>query len=151
MMPKWSYGFWQSRQRYTNQKELLDVIAEYRKRKIPLDNIVLDWSYWPENAWGSHDFDPVHFPDPDGMVASGARRIAARAGSPNTLDVLEAMTRAIRRDFRYGARHELTAHDDRGERGIYFIFISARAYDTIEFLQQEGKITADVSGVLTWR
>jgi transglutaminase-like putative cysteine protease len=47
-----------------------------------------------------------HMPDPDGMVATWARRIAARAGSPNTLDVLEAMTRAIRRDFRYGARHE---------------------------------------------
>jgi len=68
MLPKWAYGFWQSRQRYTNQKELLEVVAEYRKRKIPLDNIVLDWFYWPENAWGSHDFDQARFPDPKGMV-----------------------------------------------------------------------------------
>jgi alpha-D-xyloside xylohydrolase len=43
MLPRWAYGFWQSRQRYTTQKELLDVVAEYRKRKIPLDNIVMDW------------------------------------------------------------------------------------------------------------
>jgi alpha-D-xyloside xylohydrolase len=68
MLPKWAYGFWQSRQRYTSEKELLDVIAEYRRRKIPLDNIVLDWFYWPENAWGSHDFDKARFPDPKGMV-----------------------------------------------------------------------------------
>ena len=68
MLPKWAYGFWQSRQRYTNQKELVDVVSEYRKRKIPLDNIVLDWFYWKEDAWGSHEFDPARFPDPKGMI-----------------------------------------------------------------------------------
>ena len=68
LLPKWVYGFWQSRERYTNQQQLLDVVKEYRKRKIPLDNIVLDWSYWPEDAWGSHKFDPKHFPDPKKMV-----------------------------------------------------------------------------------
>jgi alpha-D-xyloside xylohydrolase len=68
MMPRWAYGFWQSRQRYTNQKELLDVVAEYRKRRIPLDNIVLDWFYWKEDSWGSHQFDKARFPDPAGML-----------------------------------------------------------------------------------
>jgi alpha-D-xyloside xylohydrolase len=68
MLPRWAYGFWQSRQRYTNQKELVDVVAEYRRRRIPLDNIVLDWFYWPEDAWGSHEFDKARFPDPKGMV-----------------------------------------------------------------------------------
>jgi len=68
MMPRWAYGFWQSRQRYTTQKELLDVVAEYRKRKIPLDNIVMDWFYWKEDQWGSHEFDPSRFPDPKGML-----------------------------------------------------------------------------------
>jgi alpha-D-xyloside xylohydrolase len=68
MLPRWAYGFWQSRQRYTTQAELLGVVAEYRKRKIPLDNIVLDWFYWPEDAWGSHEFDKARFPDPKGMV-----------------------------------------------------------------------------------
>jgi alpha-D-xyloside xylohydrolase len=68
MMPRWAYGFWQSRQRYTNQKELLDTVAEYRKRKIPLDNIVLDWFYWKEDQWGSHQFDKTRFPDPKGML-----------------------------------------------------------------------------------
>jgi alpha-D-xyloside xylohydrolase len=68
LLPKWAYGFWQSRQRYTNQQELLDVVAEYRKRKLPLDNIVLDWFYWRENDWGSHQFDKARFPDPKGMI-----------------------------------------------------------------------------------
>ena len=68
MLPRWAYGFWQSRQRYTTQAELLGVVAEYRKRKIPLDNIVMDWFYWKEDQWGSHQFDKTRFPDPKGMI-----------------------------------------------------------------------------------
>ncbi len=68
MLPKRAFGFWQSRERYKSQDELLGVLEEYRERGIPIDNIVLDWSYWPVNAWGSHAFDPAFFPDPSGMV-----------------------------------------------------------------------------------
>jgi len=68
MMPKWSYGYWQSRQRYETQAQLLDVVKEHRKRGWPLDNIVQDWFYWPQDAWGSHDFDKARFPDAKGMV-----------------------------------------------------------------------------------
>ena len=68
IMPKWAMGFWQSRERYKTADELTDVVKEYRKRRIPLDNIVLDWSYWPVADWGSHDFDAGRFPDPAGMV-----------------------------------------------------------------------------------
>ncbi len=68
LLPKWSYGFWQSRERYKTQAELTGALDEYRRRKLPIDAIVLDWSYWPEDAWGSHDFDPKTFPDPEGMV-----------------------------------------------------------------------------------
>jgi alpha-D-xyloside xylohydrolase len=68
--PKWALGFWQSRERYKTQYEIVDALREYRQRNIPIDNIVQDWSYWPENAWGSHDFDPVRFPDPQRMIDS---------------------------------------------------------------------------------
>lgn len=68
IMPRWAFGYWQSRERYRSQSELLNVVKEYRRRQIPLDNIVLDWSYWPVDAWGSHEFDTVYFPDPEGMV-----------------------------------------------------------------------------------
>jgi alpha-D-xyloside xylohydrolase len=68
IVPKWALGFWQSRERYKTQEEILSTVAEFRKRKIPLDNIVLDWSYWKENDWGSQDFDPARFPNPDSMI-----------------------------------------------------------------------------------
>ncbi|MBV2148140.1 DUF5110 domain-containing protein [Sphingobium sp. AS12] len=68
MMPKWAYGFWQSRQRYDTSKEITDVVAKYRELAIPLDNIVLDWRYWRDDDWGSHRFDPTRFPDPKGLI-----------------------------------------------------------------------------------
>lgn len=68
VMPKWAMGFWQSRERYKTQDELIGALKELRRRQIPVDNIVLDWSYWPEDAWGSHEFDAARFPDPEGMV-----------------------------------------------------------------------------------
>ncbi|HLO20041.1 MAG TPA: TIM-barrel domain-containing protein [Sphingomicrobium sp.] len=76
IMPKWAYGFWQSRQRYETQDQLIDVLHEYRRRGLPLDNIVQDWLYWPQDQWGCQCFDPARFPDPGAMVddihASGA-------------------------------------------------------------------------------
>ena len=70
ILPRWAMGFWQSRERYKTQDELLATLAEFRTRRIPIDNIVQDWSYWPENAWGSHEFDAERFPDPKAMVDS---------------------------------------------------------------------------------
>jgi alpha-D-xyloside xylohydrolase len=69
LVPKWALGFWQSRERYKTQQEIEQTVGEFRKRKIPLDNIVLDWSYWKEDAWGSQEFDPGRFPDPAGMIS----------------------------------------------------------------------------------
>ena len=68
MLPRWAYGFWQSRQRYNTQAEVVDTVRRYRELGLPIDNVVQDWFYWPENAWGSHDFDPARFPDPAQMV-----------------------------------------------------------------------------------
>lgn len=68
MMPRWAYGFWQSRQRYNTQAEVVGVMQAYRDRKIPIDTIVQDWFYWPEDSWGCHCFDPARFPDPAAMV-----------------------------------------------------------------------------------
>jgi alpha-D-xyloside xylohydrolase len=68
IVPKWALGFWQSRERYKTQDEILSTVDEFRKRKIPIDNIVLDWSYWKETAWGSQEFDETRFPSPDSMI-----------------------------------------------------------------------------------
>ncbi|MCW0484566.1 TIM-barrel domain-containing protein [Gaoshiqia sediminis] len=68
VMPKWAMGFWQSRERYKTQAELEGALKEFRKRHIPIDNIVMDWSYWEADQWGSHEFDKKRFPDPKGMI-----------------------------------------------------------------------------------
>ncbi len=68
LLPKWAMGFWQSRERYKTQEEILTTVAEFRKRHIPLDNIVEDWSYWEQDQWGSQEFDKKRFPDAAGMI-----------------------------------------------------------------------------------
>ncbi len=68
MMPKWAMGFWQSRERYKTQDEILGTVREFRKRQIPIDNIVLDWQYWPIDKWGDHEFDSTRFPNPMAML-----------------------------------------------------------------------------------
>jgi alpha-D-xyloside xylohydrolase len=68
MMGRWLWGFWQCKEHYASQEELTNVVAEYRKRGVPLDGIVQDWQYWPKRSWGSHEFDPARYPDPAGMI-----------------------------------------------------------------------------------
>jgi alpha-D-xyloside xylohydrolase len=68
MIPRWALGLWQSRQRYETAKASLDVVEGFRSRGIPFDNIVQDWFYWKEDTWGSHEFDKLRFPDPDGWI-----------------------------------------------------------------------------------
>ncbi len=70
IMPKWAMGYWQSRERYKTEDEILGVLKEFREREIPIDNIVLDWNHWEEDQWGSHEFDKARFPDPKAMVDS---------------------------------------------------------------------------------
>ena len=68
VMPKWVMGFWQSRERYSTQEELVSTLAEFRRRHIPVDNIVQDWHYWREDQWGSHEFEASRYPDPEKML-----------------------------------------------------------------------------------
>ena len=68
LYPKWVLGFWQSRERYQTQDEIEGTLAEFRKRHIPIDNIVQDWNYWPEDQWGSHRFEASRYPNPQQML-----------------------------------------------------------------------------------
>ncbi|MBN2371174.1 MAG: DUF5110 domain-containing protein [Vicinamibacteria bacterium] len=78
IMPRWAYGLWQSRERYETARQSLDVMEEFRRRRIPIDNIVQDWRYWREAEWGSHRFDPERFPDPAGWIRDLHERHKAR-------------------------------------------------------------------------
>ena len=68
MLPKWAMGFWQSREHYQNQNEVIQTVREFRRRGIGLDNIVQDWNYWKEDSWGSHEFDETRYPNPQSMM-----------------------------------------------------------------------------------
>ena len=68
VLPKWAMGFWQSRERYSTQDDLVGTLQEFRRRGIPVDNIVQDWQYWKDDQWGSHDFDETRYPDPEKML-----------------------------------------------------------------------------------
>lgn len=70
IMPKWAMGYWQSRERYKTSTEMIEALKGFRKRNIPIDNIVMDWSHWREDDWGGHEFDLSRFPDPKAMVDS---------------------------------------------------------------------------------
>ncbi|MGH9546610.1 MAG: glycoside hydrolase family 31 protein [Terriglobales bacterium] len=65
MFGKWAYGFWQCKNRYKSQEEILGVARKYRELHIPVDNIVQDWFWW--NRKGEHVFNK-NYPDPKGMV-----------------------------------------------------------------------------------
>ena len=68
MFPKWSFGLFQSQDRYKSQAEILSVKDKYRNGKIPVDVIVQDWFYWEPNVIGSHVMWPERYPDPKAMV-----------------------------------------------------------------------------------
>ena len=68
LLPRWAYGFIQSKERYKRQNELIEIVHEYRRRGIGLDCIVLDWMSWPGNQWGQKSLDPDRFPDPARLV-----------------------------------------------------------------------------------
>lgn len=61
LMPRWMLGFWQCKEHYNSQRELLEVAKNLRELKVPVDGIIQDWQYWPpgNNTWGSHRFDPA--------------------------------------------------------------------------------------------
>lgn len=69
MLPLWSYGFLQSRERYKSQDELLEVVRRYREQNIPFDGIIQDWQYWAGNyLWNAMDFLNAEFPKPQKMI-----------------------------------------------------------------------------------
>ena len=68
MFPKWAYGFWQCRERYTSGSHLVETIKEFRKRQLPVDVIVQDWQYWGDRGWGVPQFDEKNYPNPAGFI-----------------------------------------------------------------------------------
>jgi alpha-D-xyloside xylohydrolase len=69
MFPLWTYGYWQSKERYKSQDELVDVVKKYRELRVPIDGIIQDWQYWGNNyLWNAMDFLNEEFYDPQKMI-----------------------------------------------------------------------------------
>ena len=69
MVPMWTYGFHQSRERYKSQAELLEVLRTYRKLQVPIDGMVQDWQYWGSNyTWNAMEFLSDDFPQAQRMI-----------------------------------------------------------------------------------
>jgi alpha-D-xyloside xylohydrolase len=68
LFPKWAYGFWQCRERYTSATHLVETVKEFRRRQLPVDVIVQDWQYWGSRGWGVPQFDEKHYPNPSGFI-----------------------------------------------------------------------------------
>jgi len=69
MFPLWTFGYWQSKERYKSQDELVGVVKKYRELGVPLDGIIQDWQYWGNNyLWNAMEFLNADFYDPQKMV-----------------------------------------------------------------------------------
>ena len=63
MMPLYLFGYTQSKERYVSSDDLINTLKGYRMRHIPIDMIVQDWNYWPDNQWGRMTMNPQFYPD----------------------------------------------------------------------------------------
>lgn len=69
MFPLWTYGFWQSKERYKSQNETVGVVRKYRELGVPLDGIIQDWQYWGSNyLWNAMEFLNSEFWNPQKML-----------------------------------------------------------------------------------
>lgn len=65
LLPKWAFGYWQSRERYESFDEIINTVKEFDRRNIGIDCIVQDWCSWPDGQWGQKSFNPVTYANPD--------------------------------------------------------------------------------------
>lgn len=69
MFPLWTFGYWQSKERYKSQDETIGIVKKYRELGVPLDGIIQDWQYWGNNyLWNAMEFLNDQFYDPQKMI-----------------------------------------------------------------------------------
>lgn len=119
MLPKWAAGFWQSKLRYESQEELMEVAREYKRRKLPISVIVIDFFHW--TMQGEWKFDPKKWPDPKGMVQELKEMVIELMVSIwPTVD-----TRS--ENYEYMKNHNYLLRAERG-LDVFFMFYGAETY-----------------------
>ena len=77
MFPLWTYGFWQSKERYKSAAETESIVDQYRALNVPLDGIIQDWQYWGSNyLWNAMDFLAEDFSNGKQMIQNVHRKHA---------------------------------------------------------------------------
>jgi alpha-glucosidase len=75
-LPKWAYGYHQSRHTYFSQQVVQDLIDDFRARDIPCDAVYLDINSqrWTNSQPTQLSFNPALFTNVPGMVAYAANQ-----------------------------------------------------------------------------
>lgn len=68
MLPRWAFGYIQSKERYRSSEELTETVKRFRQKGIPIDCIVQDWFSWEDGLWGEKRVDKTRYPDLKGLV-----------------------------------------------------------------------------------
>lgn len=90
LMPRYLFGYWQSREHYKNKDQLVGVVEGHRTRNIPLDVVVQDWRYWDPRTWGEPWFDPERFPNHGEIFRDLHERLNCHLMLSNYAQVAEA-------------------------------------------------------------
>ena len=122
LYPKWVLGFWQSRERYKSSQEIEETLAEFRKRHIPVDNIVQDWNYWKLDSWGSHEFETERYPNPQAML-DNVHKMHGRfmiSVWPKFYDTVKNYKELDKKGWMYHQAVKDDIHDWLGFRGSFY-------------------------------
>ena len=117
--PRWAAGFWQCKLRYETQEELLSVARDYKRRGLPISVIVVDYFHWTQQ--GDWKFDPVAWPDPEGMVKE-----LEEMGIKLMVSIWPTMDPRSE-NYEYMRQHNYLLRAERGV-DVVFMFIGPQTY-----------------------
>lgn len=152
LYPKWTLGFWQSRERYQSSKDIEDNMKKFRDLHIPVDNIVQDWNYWKLDSWGSHEFEAVRYPNPQAMLDS----VHAMNGRfmisvwPKFYDTVKNYKELDNRGWMYHQAIKDDIHDWLGFRGSFYDAYSDGARKMFWRQMDENLYTKYKFGIDAW-
>ena len=152
LYPKWTLGFWQSRERYQSSKDIEDNMKKFRDLHIPVDNIVQDWNYWKLDSWGSHEFEAARYPNPQAMLDS----VHAMNGRfmisvwPKFYDTVKNYKELDSKGWMYHQAIKDDIHDWLGFRGSFYDAYSAGARKMFWRQMDENLYTKYKFGIDAW-
>ncbi|MCD6290276.1 MAG: glycoside hydrolase family 31 protein [Anaerolineae bacterium] len=154
MLPEWAAGFWQCKLRYRSQEELLSVAREYKRRRLPLSVIVVDFFHW--TMMGDWKFDPKYWPDPAAMVREldemGVKVMVSIWPTVNALSAnfAEMQRRGLLVRTERGVPAHTRFEDTRPEGPVYIHFYDATNPEARQFVWEQVRENYYRHGIKVW-